>query len=161
MKNVLFLAFLFVGCHLNGQAVLNPEHAESKEYDSYGDIISSEAAVPIVEAIEGLSDDEKNTVKVSGIIQSVCKVKGCWMNVSDPEGAQAAFVKFQDYGFFVPKDSDGREVIMEGTVYKEVTSVEELRHYAEDDGKSAEEIAKITEPKEELKFMATGVLLKK
>ena len=38
-----------------------------------------------------------------------------------------------------------------------MTSVEDLRHYAEDEGKSEEEIMAITEPVEELKFMATGV----
>jgi hypothetical protein len=50
---------------------------------------------------------------------------------------------------------------MQGKAFKEVTSVDELRHYAEDAGDSKEEIAKITEPKTELKFEATGVVLKK
>lgn len=59
----------------------------------------------------------------------------------------------------MPKDIKGRKVIMEGYAYKLVTPVEELRHYAEDEGKSKEEIEAITEPLEELKFMASGVLL--
>ncbi len=37
--------------------------------------------------------------------------------------------------------------------------MDELRHYAQDKGASAEEIAAITMPKEELKFMAKGVIL--
>jgi hypothetical protein len=41
------------------------------------------------------------------------------------------------------------------------TSVAELQHYAEDAGKSKEEIAKITEPKLELTFVADGVIVKK
>ena len=61
--------------------------------------------------------------------------------------------------FFMPKDIAGRKVVMEGKAYREITTVEELRHFAEDEGKSAEEIAAITEPLEELKFMATGVVL--
>jgi hypothetical protein len=69
------------------------------------------------------------------------------------------FVKFKDYGFFMPKDIAGREVIMEGTAYREVVSVDELKHLAKDAGKSEEEIAKITEPKEELQFLAHGVIL--
>jgi hypothetical protein len=48
---------------------------------------------------------------------------------------------------------------MDGYAYREVTSVEDLRHFAEDEGKSKEEIEAITEPREELKFMASGVLL--
>ena len=50
---------------------------------------------------------------------------------------------------------------MEGKAYREVTSVDELKHYAEDEGKTPEEIAAIVEPVEELKFMASGVILKK
>ena len=48
---------------------------------------------------------------------------------------------------------------MEGKAFREVTTVEELRHYAEDEGASQEEINAITEPTEELKFMANGVLV--
>jgi len=51
-------------------------------------------------------------------------------------------------------------VIMRGKAYKEETSVDELRHYAEDEGKSAEEVAAITESIIELKFMADGVILR-
>jgi Domain of unknown function (DUF4920) len=85
------------------------------------------------------------------------------MNLVDPATAsdEKLLVKFKDYAFFVPKDIAGREVMVEGKAYKEVTSVEELRHYAEDAGKSAEEIAKITEPVTEKKFMASGVVLLK
>ena len=69
------------------------------------------------------------------------------------------FVKFKDYGFFMPKDIAGKRVVMDGYAFKEITPVDELRHYAEDEGKSPEEIAAIVEPKEELKFLAKGVLL--
>ena len=70
------------------------------------------------------------------------------------------FVQFKDYGFFMPKDLSGKEVVMLGKAYREVTSVEDLKHFAEDEGKTKEEIAKITEPIKELKFMASGVKVK-
>jgi hypothetical protein len=68
-------------------------------------------------------------------------------------------VQFKDYGFFVPKDIAGRQVVIEGYAYRAVTPIEDLKHYAEDAGKSQEEIDAITEPKEELKFLASGVIL--
>ena len=40
-------------------------------------------------------------------------------------------------------------------------SVADLKHYAEDAGKSEDEIAKITEPKIEYAFEANGVLIKR
>jgi hypothetical protein len=48
---------------------------------------------------------------------------------------------------------------MDGYAYYAVTSVEELRHYAEEAGKSKEDVLKITEPKKELRYTATGVML--
>jgi len=51
-------------------------------------------------------------------------------------------------------------VVFEGEAQKKVVPVDHLQHYAKDAGKSNEEIAKITEPKEELTFIADGVLVK-
>ncbi|RYF70605.1 MAG: DUF4920 domain-containing protein, partial [Cytophagaceae bacterium] len=98
--------------------------------------------------------------KVEGTVESVCKVKGCWMKVNTTDG-QTMRVSFKDYGFFVPKDIVGKTVVMQGTAVQSVTPVDELRHYAEDAGKSKEEIAKITEPEKALTFVADGVIVKK
>ena len=70
-------------------------------------------------------------------------------------------VRFKDYGFFMPLDANDREVIVEGKAFVQKTSVKELQHYAEDAGKTKEEIAKITSPKTEFSFEANGVLMKK
>jgi len=68
-------------------------------------------------------------------------------------------VTFKDYKIFVPKDLAGKEVILDGFAYADTTSVEDQRHYAEDAGKSAAEIAKITTPKKQLAFEAKGVVV--
>ncbi|MGB3548543.1 MAG: DUF4920 domain-containing protein [Saprospiraceae bacterium] len=98
-------------------------------------------------------------VNVAGKVNSVCKMKGCWMTIVDESTDAEMMVKFKDYGFFMPMDIDGREVVMHGKAYYQTTPVDELRHYAEDAGKSAEEIAAITEPERELRFLASGVQL--
>jgi hypothetical protein len=109
-----------------------------------------------------LNSQKEMQVQVEGKVDAVCQAKGCWMNIVSEKNpsAQKMFVKFHDYGFFMPLDLAGSNVIMKGKAYIEETSVDELRHYAEDAGKSKEEIAKITEPVKELKFMATGVKIK-
>lgn len=93
-------------------------------------------------------------------INEVCKKKGCWMNL-DLSNGEEAFVKFKDYGFFVPLNADGSEAIVNGKAFIEVTTVEELKHYAKDAGKSAAEINKITKPEITYSFLASGVLIKK
>lgn len=125
----------------------------------FGEEIDAEGVVSYNELLTKLEGNDSLAVKVRAKVTDVCQAKGCWMNVLADDGQPEMFVKFKDYGFFVPKDIAGQEVIMEGYAYREFTPVDELRHYAEDEGKSAEEIAAITEPVEELKFMASGVLV--
>jgi len=109
-----------------------------------------------------LTDDNINKpVSVKAKVDAVCQMKGCWMTLTALDSNEEIFVKFKDYAFFMPLDLAGQNVIVDGIAYREVTSVDELRHYAEDEGKSPEEIAKITEPAEELKFMADGVIILK
>ena len=126
----------------------------------FGDQISEKKAISYEKLLKKMKKSDSLQVKVVGTVESVCQMKGCWMTiVSEDEDKPAMMVRFKDYGFFVPKDISGQKVIMKGYAYKEVTPVDELRHYAEDAGKSKEEIAGITEPKEEFKFMASGVIL--
>ena len=126
----------------------------------FGDAITAEGAQSVDELLANFPDADSVETKVYGKVTSVCQKKGCWMNVESADGEQEMFVRFKDYGFFMPLDLAGSEVIMEGKAFREVVSVDELRHYAEDEGKSAEEIAQITEPKEEYRFMASGVMIK-
>ena len=119
--------------------------------------------VAFAEVVKQLETNDSVNVVMKAKVKAVCQAKGCWMNLVDPvtSSEESLFVKFKDYAFFMPKDIAGREVLVEGTAYSEITSVDELRHYAEDAGKSEEEIAKITEPVTEKKFMASGVVLLK
>lgn len=91
---------------------------------------------------------------IRGTVNEICQAKGCWLSLN--ADGQDYFVKFKDYAFFLPRDIAGKEVILHGVAFYETTSVDELRHYAEDAGKTEDEIAEITEPLQELKIMADG-----
>ncbi len=149
MKRIVFvLSILFIGNNLMAQS-----------YDSFGSKIKAKGPIPVSQ----LSSDkslENKTVKVVGEVESVCQAAGCWMKVKLEDG-KTMRVTFKDYGFFVPKDIAGKKIVFEGVPSVKATSVAELQHYAEDAGKSKEEIAKITEPKTELTFVANGVLVPK
>jgi hypothetical protein len=101
--------------------------------------------------------DSINT-KIIAKVNSVCQAKGCWMKV-ELDNEIEAMVKFKDYGFFMPKDISGKQVVMNGIAFVNEVPVDELRHYAEDAGKTEEEIAAITKPKRTYSFLADGVLL--
>jgi hypothetical protein len=66
-------------------------------------------------------------------------------------------VRMRDHNFTVPKDIDGKSVYIYGTATKTTTSVKMLQHYAEDAGKSKEEMALITKPETAISIEADGV----
>ncbi len=116
---------------------------------------------------EKISTDEKFYKKIegnlgitnlSGEVISVCPKKGCWMNVKVDN--DTVFVKFKDYGFFVPKNGiEGKKVLMSGKIFSDTISVERLRHYAEDAQLSLEEIENITQPEYKINMIANGVAI--
>ena len=160
MKNRQFLFLLLIGFSV----WMACKPSTSANSDSFGaGVTNPESAISLAEVSTKLDSLDSLTVVMRAKVSDVCQAKGCWMNLAAADGTAQGemFVQFKDYGFFMPKDLSGKEVIVEGKAYKEATSVEELRHYAEDAGKTAEEIAAITEPTMEKKFLATGVMLVK
>lgn len=150
MKKIAFLFILI--------AAVSCTQKDKLSY--YGASIDTSEALAPVDFLSTMQENDSVNVKVKTKIIETCSMKGCWMTVELPNGEEMR-VTFKDYGFFVPKDSvEGKEVIFEGVAKKTTTSVEMQRHYAQDAGKSAEEIASIIEPKEEISFVATGVAIK-
>ena len=126
---------------------------ENISYVNYGDDINSDLIYS-----ETLTNnfDQSN---ITGQIIDVCPKKGCWMNVK--VDTDTVFVKFKDYGFFVPKSGiEGKQVLMSGKIFKDTISVERLRHYAEDAKKSIEEIEKINTPEYKINIIASGVAIR-
>ena len=133
-----------------------------KSYASFGKKITPEKVLTkeeIVKEYKNLQPGDTTVVKFTTTVNSVCQAKGCWMRLD--LGDNEAMVKFKDYGFFMPKNIAGREVIVNGKAFVSEMSVEEQRHYAEDAGKSKEEVEAITAPKITYSFEADGVLVKK
>ena len=134
---------------------------EKVEGQSFGEGVTKGNIISANEVNAKLGKETKAEMKVEGEVVNVCKKKGCFMNVkiSDKE---TMFVKFKDYGFFMPKDmAPGTKVVIDGFAERKVTSVEDLQPYAKDAKKSPEEIAKITEPKKEIVFEAKGAVIVK
>lgn len=133
------------------------------EYAVFGDSISSDGAITYTEMtskFENLKEGDTVDVKFTSTINDVCQKKGCWMNVA-LDNDKSSFVKFKDYAYFVPMNAEEKEVIISGKAYISEESVADLKHYAEDAGKSQAAIDSIIAPKKKFLFMADGVLIKK
>ncbi|MFC6095090.1 DUF4920 domain-containing protein [Flavobacterium qiangtangense] len=133
------------------------------EYASFGDKILADKALTkdqMLAKYKTMKKGDTLAVKFKSKINSVCKKKGCWMKM-DLANNSESFVRFKDYGFFVPLNADNSEAIVSGRAFVDEISVAELQHYAKDGGKSQAEIDKITQPKITYAFQADGVLISK
>ena len=131
----------------------------AQEGKLYGKEFKKAKAFPVTELSTKIGSKGKmENVVVVGEISEVCQAEGCWMKMENGDG-QPVFVKFKDHAFLIPKDLAGHKAYVNGTASMKTVSVEDQRHYAEDAGKTDDEIAKITEPKVELRVDATGVII--
>lgn len=128
--------------------------------DTYGAQVSAQAeksAISTKKLDKKLNKAKKlENVAVKGKVLEVCDKKGCWLTV-ETENKEKFFVKMKDYAYFVPLSLVGKNVILEGDAESKIVSVDELKHYAEDAKKPQAEIDAITVPKEEIRFMASGI----
>jgi hypothetical protein len=137
-----------------------PPAGNAEVGDNYGATMTSNDAVELSKVPDLLGNKEAINTKVLAKVIDVCPKKGCWMLLETSDKSKV-FVKMKDYGFFVPMNLIGKNVAIDGEVKTVVTSVDELKHYAEDAKKSKEEIAAITEPKTEIRITANGILVVK
>ncbi len=153
MKKLVFIiAVLAIGLAIQAQ---DPKSAEKGV--TYGAGTTASGSIAVNELEQKLKEN-KFEGKIIGKVTEVCQEKGCWMKLEKSNG-EKVMVKFKDYGFFMPKDIVGKEVVLDGEALVKEVSVKQLQHYAKDAGKSEEEIKKITQSKKELQFIAKGVLV--
>ncbi|MDP2388639.1 MAG: DUF4920 domain-containing protein [Bacteroidota bacterium] len=153
-KLVLVIALLISAIVMNAQA----PKGKAMPGETYGAKINDKNAINIAELPAQLTEKDTVFEKLKGKVVASCESKGCWMTLQVNDST-TAFVKMKDYGFFVPTAIAGKTVVVEGASYIKTTSVDELKHYAEDAKKSKKEIAAITKPKKEIRVMANGILV--
>ena len=148
MKSVFFLAFFFL---------FTTGFAQSSK--NYGQPFEINNAKSVDDLSELMASIDSLSAIFTGTVEQSCAAKGCWMTLQN-DSNQTLRVTFENYGFFVPTDGlEGKKTTFKGYCKKEETSVADLQHYAEDAGKSEDEIASITQPKVEYKFVASGVVI--
>jgi hypothetical protein len=153
-------ALLLASC-ASEQEIGGVDNAEVKLGKNYGPV-----TVDVKDAVEvdgirlGSTTSDTSEFTFQGTITEVCAKAGCWVSVDKGDG-ETFMVRFKDH-FTIPTDTKpGTVAYFHGIAFNDSIPVNLLQHFAEDAGKSPEEIAKITEPKLELGFTADGIVLKK
>ena len=162
-KITCVLAFAVFAISCGKKEEVKDEIKGTENFAVFGDSISTDGALTSAEMMtkfESLKEGDTLDVKFTSKINDICQKKGCWMNVA-LEDDKSTFVKFKDYAFFVPMNAENKDVIVEGKAFVSVESIDDLKHYAKDAGKSQEAIDSIVAPKTTYSFMANGVLISK
>jgi hypothetical protein len=144
---------------LSASAVMaQPPAGDAKPGEWFGEKTTTEGAIDIAEIPAKLEKQQSFDTKIKAKVVDVCSKKGCWLKLQVNEST-TAFVKMKDYGFFLPEAVKGKTIVLDGKAELKTTSVDELKHYAEDAKKSKEEIAAITKPEKEIRFLAKGIVV--
>ncbi len=156
MKKIIALSItsLFTGILL-----AQPPKGPADAGMTFGEKTTADGAISSTDLVKKLDKENKLDVKVEGEVAQVCTAEGCWLKMKTATGT--IMVKMKDHKFLVPLSMNGKTIVVKGIAEKKITSVEMLKHYAEDAGKSKEEIEMIKEPKQEIVVQATGIVVVK
>lgn len=159
MKQIVAFALTAImmgGCDHSGHQHGDKNAEMTKEF--YGNQFELGKAIPVTSLAAQLEGKDTIETTISGIIDQTCPNAGCWLNLkSEGENTQKITT---DHVFFVPLEGcEGLKAEAKGKAFYNEISVEQQKHYALEEGKSQEEVDKITETKKILTFVATGVMI--
>jgi hypothetical protein len=151
------LLFLFTAVMSSISLMAQPPKGPAKKGMTFGIKTTAEGAVAANELTNVMAEKTTADVKVKGTVTEVCKAEGCWIRMQTASGTM--LIKMKDHSFTVPLALNGKTIVADGIAELKETSVEMLKHYAEDAGKSKAEIEAITAPKKEIVLQAKGILV--
>ncbi|GIK15075.1 MAG: hypothetical protein BroJett003_00390 [Planctomycetota bacterium] len=129
--------------------------ASSQTFAEFGDPLQDADEKPVA-ATEILAHPDAyadRTVLVSGRVENVCRMKGCWMTLAGRNADEKLMIRFTCpiEGRLIPVEAVGRKAVVRGQILVEEISQPQARHIAEDAGKSAEEVEKIVGPQKQIR----------
>lgn len=130
---------------------------KTDDYLVFGSSFNTEIrSVELNELIAQSREFDNKTVTIEGTIKQVCQKKGCFFVLeSDKELAR---ISFKDYSFFIPTNTAGSRVKLNGTFSVRTISEKDAKHLAEDAGEDPDAISG---PQKEHAVVATSVVIYK
>lgn len=166
MKHLLLgVFFIFGSISVQAQETpgdyvqLSDPVVQTEDYRVFGDHFESgEPVVPLDNLTAADSTYNEQSVTTEGVISQVCKKKGCFFILNEEGTESHARITFKDYGFFIPTNTAGSKVKLNGIFQVKKLSEKMAKHYAQDSGDNPDEIKG---PQKEYSIVATSVLIYK
>ena len=119
--------------------------------------VNESEAISVAELVAQMDRSKAPQVfTIKAPLSAVCQNAGCWVQVPKPDG-KPLMVRFKNHFTIPPSTPIGTETYIHGIAYWDTVSVKALRHFAEDAGKSMQEIEKINRPEFKLNFEGDGI----
>lgn len=81
----------------------------------YGQGVTLKEATPVAELLAHPERYDGKTVRVDGVVTGVCKKRGCWIQVTDPDTGKGIRIKVEDGVIVFPLESMGHHASAQGT----------------------------------------------
>ena len=111
----------------------------------FGEPLSDAAPVRIAELTADPEAYVGRNVKVVGLVDDICPMKGCWVDILDRQSRETIRLKVQDDVIVFPAEARGREIVAEGMLRRlqlsPTQAVAWLRHAAVERGETFTEPA--------------------
>ena len=143
MKKLIFILIignLFIGCAFEDSKKISEADLlhKANPYGNYGNEITIEENQSISKLLGSPQIYLGEEILVSGQITEVCPMRGCWINVKDPDRDTNIRVKVTDGKIVFPLSAKGKHVDIQGEFTKlEFTEVQARNwkiHLAEEQG---------------------------
>jgi hypothetical protein len=109
--------------------------APAPEAETYGDPVDPNTpVVPLADVLANPEAYKDKQITTEGTVRQVCQKRGCWAEIRPGESrdSETMRVTFKGYAFFLPKDSRGATVKIEGKVSIQLLSAEQVTHLEEE-----------------------------
>jgi hypothetical protein len=109
----------------------------------YGEKMSNSESIRISELTSNPEQYVDQRVKIEGLVDDVCPMKGCWVDILDTQSRDILRFKVQDDVIVFPVEARGSQIVAEGILRRHDLTREQaekhLRHLAREKGEPFDE----------------------
>src|SRR5918992_756160 len=98
----------------HGKKAEAPATSSKDEVIKRGEALGDSPKVAFADVLKEPKKFEGKTVRIEGVVERVCKMEGCWMQIKPSAESEASVRVTFDHKFSVPKDADKWKLRAEG-----------------------------------------------
>jgi hypothetical protein len=109
----------------------------------YGEAMTDASSIRIADLVGNPDQYVDQLVKIEGLVDDVCPMKGCWVDIIAAQSSDKIRFKVEDDVIIFPVEARGQQIVAEGVLRKHALSKEQavkrMRHFAREKGEEFDE----------------------